>query len=135
MLKNKAKKTTLLVRILFSLLVALVVFTVGLYIKDSTVSAYTGTFPCADCDGVKTTLTLFGTGDYTLNSIYIDKGDPYTEKGTWQQVQKNNMQEYALKSDKNITSYYEIINDTTIKMLDMHGGPMKNRFNMTLKKK
>ena len=130
----KAKRTSFLVRILFSFLVALVVFTIGLYVKDSTVTTYAGTFPCADCAGIKTTLILYGNDTYTLRSLYIDRGEPFTEKGTWQKEEKNNIQRYVLKSDKNIVSYYQIINSTTIKLLDIHGNIIHSSFNMTLTK-
>lgn len=121
-------------RFLFAFLVALTVFVVGLYIKSTSVTTYTGTFPCADCAGITTTLVLNGNNTYALHSLYIDKGNPFTEKGTWEEKDKNKMHVYALMSSSHVASYYQIIDSTTIKMLDMNGNAIKSPFAFTLKK-
>lgn len=105
---------------------------VGLFIQSSVI-VFAGKLPCADCDGVKTTLTLQGNHAYELHSLYIDKGDPFTEKGTWQKEEKNKMQVYALTSQSHVMSYYKI-GDSLITMLDMHANPIESPFNMTLKR-
>ena len=112
-------------------LVVLLIF--GWYMQFTSVTTYTGTLPCADCVGIKTTLTLHGDHTYTLSSLYIDRGNPFLEKGTWQQMNKNNMQVYQLKSGT-VTSYYQIVDQSTIKMLDMNAKPIEAPFNLQLKK-
>jgi len=106
---------------------------IGLYIQSSVI-VYTGKLPCADCDGVQTTLTLQGNQTYELHSLYIDKGDPFTEKGTWRKEEKNKMEVYALTSQSHVMAYYKISDNSTITLLNMHANPIKSPFNMTLKK-
>jgi len=40
---------------------------------------YTGTLPCADCEGIKTTLILDSDGTYTYQWQYIGKSDDFFE--------------------------------------------------------
>lgn len=46
---------------------------------------YEGTLPCADCEGIKTELTLANDGNYVLKTQYLGKGDGevYEIKGTF----------------------------------------------------
>lgn len=105
----------------------------GWYMQYTSVTVYTGTLPCADCAGIKTTLTLEGNHTYSLSSLYIERGNPYTEKGTWQEMWKNNLRVYQLKNGKLIT-YYQIVNPTTIKMLDGNAHPINAPFSLELKR-
>ena len=48
--------------------------------------SYTGTLPCADCEGLKTVLTLNDDGTYAISETYLGKKDkPFEAKGkfTW----------------------------------------------------
>lgn len=46
---------------------------------------YTGVVPCADCEGIQTSLTLFESGAYTLSEEYLGKGArPFSENGTFE---------------------------------------------------
>ncbi len=48
---------------------------------------YTGTVPCADCEGIATTISLERTGTYRAESRYLGKNDEiFTKKGlfTWE---------------------------------------------------
>ncbi|MEG1612001.1 MAG: copper resistance protein NlpE [Alistipes sp.] len=42
---------------------------------------YTGTFPAADCPGIKTTLTLCKDGSYQLDQSYIERDASFGTKG------------------------------------------------------
>ncbi|ADY51751.1 protein of unknown function DUF306, MetA and HslJ [Pseudopedobacter saltans DSM 12145] len=45
---------------------------------------YTGMLPCADCEGIKTTITIHHDGTFESKSEYVGKGDkPLEEKGTF----------------------------------------------------
>lgn len=47
---------------------------------------YTGTIPCADCQGIETILTLKKDKTYILKTKYLGKSDTFTEKSgtfTW----------------------------------------------------
>jgi len=41
---------------------------------------YTGTIPCADCQGIETSLTLNKDKTYLLRTKYLGKGDTFLEK-------------------------------------------------------
>src|SRR5690554_2899466 len=43
---------------------------------------YTGLLPCADCEGIETTVNLLGDQTFIMREIYIGKGeDPIEETG------------------------------------------------------
>lgn len=45
---------------------------------------YTGTLPCADCDGIKTSVTFFESGAYTRTMTYTGKSnDPIKDNGNF----------------------------------------------------
>ncbi len=119
-------------QIILACVVSIVVVGLGLFASTQSVT-YSGTLPCADCVGIKTTLTLYANQTYQLKSLYIDKGAPFTEKGSWQEEWKNNMQVYVLKSN-GMPSYYQIITSTTIKMLDGDGNQIQAPFNQILRR-
>ncbi|HQY44989.1 MAG TPA: copper resistance protein NlpE [Paracoccaceae bacterium] len=46
--------------------------------------SYSGTLPCADCEGIKTSLNLAQGDTYVLKEEYLGKGGkPFTTKGTF----------------------------------------------------
>ena len=50
------------------------------------IGTYQGTLPCADCPGIRYTITLNGDDTYLLKTRYLEKGDSvFTESGafTW----------------------------------------------------
>src|SRR5690242_10004316 len=133
MFTNKLRKKNNLIRLIAIALALIVISCFGFYMQYTSVTTYTGTLPCADCVGIKTTLTIQGNHTYQLSSLYIDRGNPFIEKGTWQQLEKNNMQVYQLKSG-GVTSYYQIVNASTLKMLDTNAKPIDAPFSLELKK-
>lgn len=46
---------------------------------------YEGTLPCADCEGIKTTVNLNKDKTFTLSEEYLGKKDPmkFSSKGKW----------------------------------------------------
>lgn len=46
---------------------------------------YTGVLPCADCDGIETTITLVDPDQYSISQLYLGKNDAaYEFNGTFQ---------------------------------------------------
>ncbi len=46
--------------------------------------SYQGTFPCADCPGINTAITLRSDGTYKLSTRYLERSDSiFTESGTF----------------------------------------------------
>lgn len=71
---------------------------------------YSGTLPCADCEGIQTTLTLGNDASYSLKSEYLGKkGEVFEEKGTYH-VLENQVIELTNSSSKE-KSYYKLLTD------------------------
>lgn len=121
-------------RFFLVLLLVLLVFVFAFYVQLDSSKTYTGTLPCADCSGIQTTLLLNGNHTYTLTSLYIGRDTSFVEKGTWQQVEKNNMQVYQLQNAGTI-SYYERVDQYTLKMLDTRAHVIDAPFNLELHRK
>ncbi|MDR2166138.1 MAG: copper resistance protein NlpE [Zoogloeaceae bacterium] len=49
---------------------------------------FQGVLPCADCEGIRTTLTLSGDGAFVLESSYLKNGEQPapTQTGTWKRT-------------------------------------------------
>lgn len=106
---------------------------------------FEGTVPCADCEGIKMTLTLYqdpktlGAAGYTLDSTYI--GQPngtFNRQGQWDYLRGNdddpNATIYGLDLDKPALErqYFLKVGDDKITMLDEKMNPIKSNLNYTL---
>lgn len=103
------------------------------YTFKATRTTYVGTFPCADCSGIQIKLIVYTNHSYELEQTYIGRGAPYIETGTWQQEAKNDIPLYILTSGKT-TTYYAVVNDHTLQMLDTHANAIVSPFNTFLTK-
>jgi uncharacterized lipoprotein NlpE involved in copper resistance len=68
---------------------------------------YEGTIPCADCEGIKTTLTLLDNGTFTKITQYLgkeDRGNPEKGKYTW----NDQGSEISTVNDANDTQRYKV---------------------------
>jgi uncharacterized lipoprotein NlpE involved in copper resistance len=80
---------------------------------------YTGTLPCADCQGIETSLTLKKDKTYLLKTKYIGKSDAFNEKSgtfTWNTAGSTVM----LKGISNAPSQY-LVGENVLFQLDMSG--------------
>lgn len=113
-------KTTLFVFSVFLVAIGIVVYqNKNLFINGDKLtqvsvfnspSTYKGRLPCADCQGIDATITLFGDTTYNQQYIYINKGIVSDEKGTWSVIKgltgKPNATGYQLTSTDGTKSYY-----------------------------
>ncbi|MFC3197819.1 copper resistance protein NlpE N-terminal domain-containing protein [Parapedobacter deserti] len=77
---------------------------------------YTGTLPCADCPGIRYTLTLQDDGTYHLNTLYLDKGDSvFTETGKFNWDQDGSRITLTERNEK-----FQV-GENRLFHLDMHG--------------
>lgn len=67
---------------------------------------YNGTFPCADCEGIKTQLTLNSDSTYTLMQEYLGKTEKIQETGKIQW--KENGKSIILTSKEGYKQYFNI---------------------------
>jgi len=50
---------------------------------ERTPQTYAGLLPCADCPGIRATLTLFPDGGYRLRYVYLERASEFYELGRW----------------------------------------------------
>lgn len=80
---------------------------------------YKGTLPCADCQGIETTLTLNADKTYNLLSTYLGKGDgkPVESKGSFEWMNGN-----VIKlNDPRGAPQLVMISENKVLMLDRSG--------------
>jgi putative hemolysin len=111
--------------------------------KTQTIT-YTGTFPCADCSGLFTTLTLIKKnpqterGDYILHELYEGKmATPIVTQGTWiiTKGTPDNSSAFVLNlmtQSPPSTTYYLMEGVTKLTLLDQNKKKIDSPFNETL---
>ena len=79
---------------------------------------YSGTVPCADCEGIETTIIL-GDTDYSIKTVYLGKNKTeYKETGVYSW--NENVQIITLEGIKNAPNQY-FVGENYLKQLDMNG--------------
>ena len=77
---------------------------------------YTGTMPCADCEGIETTIELKDDHTYVAHYKYLGKGDnEFTEEGTFTWSSTGSV--VTLESGDN-TSLYKVEENRIILLMD-----------------
>ena len=144
--KKQQKKPLLFIELL---IIALIIFCLMLIVKlihkpSSISQTYTGTFPCADCSGLDTTLILTmrnkdtHQGTYTLQEVYQGKDlKPFITSGTWQLMKGTPKDPNALVLQLITTkthekSYFQMVNPETLEMIDQQKNPISSPFNLEL---
>ncbi|MGC1632333.1 MAG: copper resistance protein NlpE, partial [Gelidibacter sp.] len=78
---------------------------------------YEGEVPCADCDGIKTVITINQDSTFTIKETYLGKeAKPYETKGTFKWDDKG---QKLIFSDPNRQSYF--VGENTLTQLDSDG--------------
>lgn len=119
--------------------------------KPVLIGVYEGVIPCADCDGIKTELSLFQdaanseNNTYTLKETYINSkaktGDTtFSSTGKWDILRgikgDQNATVYFLNYDEPDESrYYLKKSETAIMLLDKEQNVISSKLNYTLEKK
>ncbi|WP_424245667.1 putative lipoprotein NlpE involved in copper resistance [Elusimicrobium posterum] len=100
-------------------------------------SVYEGTLPCADCEGIKTKLTLTyylnGDYEYTKEETYLGKNSkPFVTTSAWSENLL--MGRVTLYNASGTDSeYWQRKGKDTLVKLDMKGNPIKSNLNYSLK--
>lgn len=107
--------------------------------QKSVLAIYKGNLPCADCEGIEATLTLYENRTYLLKQIYKGKdNNSYNEEGTWSTRvgtptdSKATVYQLHPKGVDNTWNYLRI-KDTTLRPLDQNLNPISSPFNQDLK--
>lgn len=117
--------------ILIAVLAALVLccYMKRTYETQEVAGRYQGVFPCGDCPGIETTLTLYSNQTYTLVSDYRDRNGTFTTKGVWvirwlaPVVELSNSEEQ-----------FYIIDKDTLELLGRDGERIQSRFNYKIQR-
>ena len=81
------------------------------------VGTYEGELPCADCDGIKTVITINQDNTFTINETYLGKeAKPYETMGTFKWDDKG---QKLIFSDTNRRTYF--VGENTLTQLDSDG--------------
>ena len=83
---------------------------------------YTGTIPCADCEGIEVSVTLNEDNTYVMHYYYIGKENNLEpSKGTFTWNEDGNT---VIFSDKTRPHYFKV-GENTLTQLDMEGKPIE----------
>lgn len=96
---------------------------------------YAGTLPCADCNGIKTSLSLNADGSYSMQQTYLGKGDEKAKenKGQWTPSEDGSRIELDFnKPNERVT--FRQGEGNTIKMLGRDGQEIDSKLNYSLTK-
>lgn len=98
------------------------------------VGKYEGTLPCADCEGIKTTLTLNKDETYSLSQEYLNKNLKLEDKGKLQWSKDGGS--IKITTEKNGRFNYKV-GENRLFSLDQEGkeitGPLTEHYMLTKK--
>ena len=92
--------------------------------------SWRGILPCADCEGIETSLFLEKDGTWVMNERYQgvrDEPSSFASYGTWART----ADKLVLTDSKGEKSYYRAKGEA-LEMLDPEGNPIESQFNYTL---
>lgn len=92
--------------------------------------SWRGVLPCADCEGIETTLYLEKDGTWVMNQRYQGAKMPssFASYGTWART----AEKLVLTDTAGEKIWFRAKGDT-MEMLDREGNPIHSQFNYTLK--
>ena len=92
--------------------------------------SWRGILPCADCEGIETSLFLEKDGTWVMNERYQgvrDEPSSFASYGKWART----ADKLVLTDSKGEKSYYRAKGEA-LEMLDREGNPIESQFNYTL---
>ncbi|WP_392559685.1 copper resistance protein NlpE [Orbus mooreae] len=93
---------------------------------------YEGVLPCADCEGIKTTLILNSDNSFKLEQVYQKGKNTFMPQATEGQIEWNKSKPliYLKEGDETRTFF---IGEGYVTAYDMEGQPIQSSLNYTLK--
>lgn len=97
-------------------------------------ATFTGTIPCADCNGIRYTLNLFADDAYVLKMLYVGRPSPNSqdEIGSW--ALSSDRRAIALKSSSGLMQFFAIRDGVTLRKLDIDGGEIASTLQYSLRR-
>lgn len=119
--------------------------------QNSALGVFTGVLPCADCEGITTTVTLKENHEknertYILKEVYLGQksNKPFETTGKWTIIKGTPLDPNAIvyqlavenddPEDSDVINYL-VVNSNTIKLIDDEMNEFDSKLNYTLKKK
>lgn len=96
-------------------------------------ASFSGTFPCADCEGISYHLNLFPNNIFYLTILYLGKEEGknhFDDIGTYTTKNKT----VTLSGGREAPLFFEMKSRSTLKMLDMNKKPIVSKLNYDLKR-
>jgi copper homeostasis protein (lipoprotein) len=94
-------------------------------------ATFQGVTPCADCPGIRTTVTLNVDGTYKLEREYLERALVDSETGRWDYDRSN--ERLTLRAAGTSTAqYFSIVLTPSLFMLDVEGRPIGSGSNFSL---
>jgi len=97
-------------------------------------ASWMGDIPCADCEAVRTTVTLYPNGIFRSQGIYLGTkgaGDTtFTDIGRW--THADAATRLQLRGASGAPGQFAVDPDGSLRMLDMDGQPINSKLNYTL---
>jgi len=97
-------------------------------------ASWTGEVPCADCAGIRTTLTLDPDGSYRRLDAYLGKGPGpdtlFAGVGRW--ILEEERSRLVLRGSGASHGLFAVQEDGALRMLDQEGTPIESELNHTL---
>lgn len=90
--------------------------------------SYRGILPCADCEGIETSLFLDASGTWIMNQYYQGKKTSFASYGEWARTANK----LVLTSSLGEKQYFLPKEDSLVR-LDTKGAPIQSSLNFTLK--
>jgi uncharacterized lipoprotein NlpE involved in copper resistance len=101
---------------------------------------YKGDLPCADCPGIKETLTLTATdsaqtsGSYLIEDLYLERDPkPFQTRGFWEVV-NTHILKMIPQTDSPQPQYFQVLTNGNLEMLDSNMQKIDSPFNQILTK-
>jgi len=111
----------------------------GLNESSSARTTYEGILPCADCEGLKTELTLDQDFTYNLKETYLatrDGDKTFTSSGKWRKIKDGKGDLIQLNYDNSQKLYnFRVLDENHLKVVDNQGNDIECPFNLVLTKK
>ena len=109
-------------------------------------TTYAGTFPCADCPGIKTEITLNKDSSFRMTEIYLERNDeePIITNGTWEIIEDKNTKKGEIMYKLTVTNgqsgpFYYLLTPNGNQLLSVDNSTMlpltAEGLNFTLTKK
>jgi uncharacterized lipoprotein NlpE involved in copper resistance len=95
--------------------------------------SYAGLLPCADCEGIETTLELRADGHYQLTQLYQDKDhSSFVSEGSYTLESSGKTVHLHPSNKDEYDDYYAVLSASQLRMLDRDGKAIDSPLNYTL---